>query len=55
MTFFDAKDIAMIEHELLSENDILDAPTETMMFYLAGVHDLADKIIKIIKEKEGDV
>lgn len=54
MTFFEAKDIALIEHELISEQDILEMRPEDSVWYLSGAHDLAEKIIKMIERKEGD-
>lgn len=48
--FYDS-DIAMIEHELIRENDILEWMPERLQWYLAGVHDLAEKIIEKMREK----
>lgn len=48
--FFDSE-IAMLEHELISENDILEFSPEHLQWYLAGAHDLAEKIIKKMRER----
>lgn len=53
MSYFDAKDIAIVEHEFIEVNDLLETQNENMMWYLAGVHDFAEKLIKMIREKEG--
>lgn len=50
--FYDA-DIAMLEHEMIAENDILEWMPEHLQWYLAGVHDFAQRIIEKIREKEG--
>lgn len=49
--FFES-DIALIEHEMMEENDILDWMPEHLQWYLAGVHDMAQRIIEKIREKE---
>ena len=50
-SFYDTE-IAMLEHEIIQESDILENHTEGMMWYLAGVHDMAQKVIEKIQEKE---
>lgn len=52
--YFDEKDIAVIEHELIRESDILEWVPEHFQWYIAGVHDLTEKIIQTINEKDGD-
>lgn len=53
--YFDEKDIAMIEHEAITEQEFLDWKPEDMQWYLSGLHEMAMKIIAKINEKEGDV
>ena len=50
-TFYD-NDIAMMEHELLSANDIADWKPEDVQLYIMGVHDMAQKIILKIRGEE---
>ena len=54
--YFTAEDIALIEHEVLAESNLLDMADSSInwMLYISGIHDLADIIIAKIKEKEGD-
>lgn len=51
-SFYDSE-IAMLEHEFIEDGDVLETNSERMMWYLAGVHDFAEKLIKLIHEKEG--
>jgi len=50
-TFYDS-DIAMMEHELLKEAAITDWRPEDLQMYLAGMQDLASKIIAAIRSGE---
>lgn len=50
-TLFDT-DIAMMEHKVLDESDIMENHTEGMMWYIAGVHDMAQRVIEAIQNKE---
>ena len=52
--YFSPADIALMEHNIIKENDVLETQSENMMWYLAGVHDFAEKLINIINESEGD-
>ena len=54
MSFFDAKDIAMIEHEIISEQEFIDWKPEDMQWYLSGLHEMAQRVIDKINEKKGD-
>ncbi len=45
-------EIAMLEHEFIKEAEILETSSERQMWYLAGVHDFADAVIRMIREKE---
>ena len=45
-------EIAMMEHEFIKEAEILETSSERQMWYLAGVHDFADAVIRMIREKE---
>ncbi len=47
-TWFHDHDIALMEHEFIEENDILDGEGEFLKWYLAGVHDFAKKVIEVI-------
>lgn len=49
---FYESDIALIEHEMMEENDILEWMPEHLQWYLAGVHDMAQQIIDKIRKKE---
>lgn len=51
-SFYDYE-IAMIEHEFIKEGEILETCSERNMWYLAGVHDFAEKMIEMIHEKGG--
>lgn len=51
-SFYDTE-IAMMEHEFIKESEILESNSERMMWYLAGVHDLAEKIIQEIHRGGG--
>lgn len=48
------KDVAMVEHNIISENDILEWSAEHLQWYLAGVNDFAEKLIEKIREREVD-
>ena len=45
-------EVAMMEHELISENEVLEWRPEDLQFYLSGVHEMAQKVIEKIREKE---
>lgn len=51
-SFYDYE-VAMIEHQFIKENDVLEVESKRMMWYLAGIHDFAEKMIELIHEKEG--
>lgn len=51
-SFYDT-DIALMEHDFISESSMLDWRPEDAQFYLAGVHAFAEKVIEKIREKEG--
>ena len=53
MTYFEAKDIALIEHKIISESNILEWKPDDFLMYLSGIHDFAEELIKIIRGKEG--
>ena len=50
--YFTAEDIALIEHEVLAESNLLDMADSSInwMLYISGIHDLADIIIAKIKD-----
>lgn len=50
-SFYDSE-IALMEHEMFAENDILEWTPEHLQWYIAGVHDFADAVIRMIQEKE---
>lgn len=50
-SFYDSE-IAMLEHEFIEDGDVLETSSERMMWYLAGVHDFADAVIRMIQGKE---
>lgn len=50
-TMYDAE-IAMLEHEFIKDAEVLETSSERQMWYLAGVHDFADAVIRKIQEKE---
>ena len=47
-------DIAMLEHLLINEAHPLELEQEGWRFYIAGVHDMAEKIIEEIKGGLGE-
>jgi len=49
------KDIAMAEHGIINENDILEWSAEHLQWYLAGVNDFAEKLIEKTREQEVDI
>lgn len=46
------EEIAMLEHEFIKDAEVLKTASERQMWYLAGVHDFADAVIRMIREKE---
>ena len=48
---FYAEDIAMMEHNFIQGQDILEWKAENLQWYLSGVHDFAEQIISKICEK----
>ena len=50
-SFYDYE-VAMIEHEFIKDAEVLETASERQMWYLAGVHDFADAVIRKIQEKE---
>lgn len=48
------KDVAMVEHDIITENDILEWSAEHLQWYLAGVNDFAEKLIEKTREREVD-
>ncbi len=51
-SFYDTE-IAMLEHEAIAESKLLEWRPEDAQWYLAGIHDFAERIIEKIREKEG--
>lgn len=51
-SFYDSE-IALMEHELIRESEILEFAPEHLQWYLCGVHDFAERVIEKIREKEG--
>lgn len=45
-------EIALMEHEFIKDAEVLETTSERQMWYLAGVHDFADAVIRKIQEKE---
>lgn len=50
--FYDS-DIALLEHEIIEESSISDWKPEDLQMYLMGIHDMAQKVIAKIQNKEG--
>ena len=50
-TFYDME-IALMEHDLIYENAILDWRPEEVQMYIAGVNAMSDRIIKEIRKEE---
>lgn len=50
---FSDTEIALLEHELITESELLEWKPDDAQFYLAGVHAFAEKVIEKIREKEG--
>lgn len=51
-SFYDSE-IALMEHEMFADDDILEWTPEHLQWYMAGAHDFAEKVIQKIREKEG--
>lgn len=45
-------EIAMLEHDSISEQEVLEWKPEELQWYLTGMHDFANRIIEMIREKE---
>lgn len=45
-------EIAMMEHEFIKDAEVLETSSERQMWYLAGINDFADAVIRKIREKE---
>ena len=52
--YISVEDIALIEHELITESEILEWKPEDAVWYLSGIHEMAQKVIDKISEKEGE-
>lgn len=52
--YVSVEDIALIEHELITESEILEWKPEDAVWYLSGIHEMAQKVIDKISEKEGE-
>ena len=50
-SFYD-NEIAMMEHEMIREQNILEFDPVNLQWYLAGIHDFAEAIIEKIRQKE---
>lgn len=48
--WFHDYDIAMLEHQYIEDNDVLDGDGEFLRWYLAGVHDFAKKLIEVVRK-----
>ena len=46
-------EIAMMEHDLIAEQHILEWKPEELQWYLSGIHDFAARVIEKIRDKEG--
>jgi len=52
--YFTSEEIAMVEHEIIAESEILEWAADNALWYLAGVNEMAKKLIRKITEKEGE-
>lgn len=52
--YFTAEEIALIEHEIITESEILEWKSEDAVWYLSGIYEMAKKVIDKISEKEGE-
>ena len=52
--YFTPEEIALIEHEIIAESEILEWKPEDAVWYLSGIHEMAQKVIDKINEKEGE-
>jgi len=48
------EEIAMIEHDVLSELNVLEMRQGEWQFYVAGVNDMARRIISMLADKDHD-
>lgn len=44
-------EIALVEHEIIKSTCILEGNSDCMVNYIAGVHDMAEMLIGVIKNK----
>lgn len=51
---FDDTEIAMIEHEIITESELLEWKPDDAVWYLAGIHEFAEKLIQLINERDGE-
>lgn len=51
---FYAEEIAMMEHEMIAASHPLELEQGEWRFYLAGIHDMAQKVIEAIRRKVGE-
>lgn len=49
--FVSNADVALIEHKLIATTNMLENSSEKMMFYIAGLHDMANELITFIETK----
>jgi len=49
--FVSPEEVAMIEHDLLVEADVLEFEKDEWRFYVAGANDMAQKVIMMITRK----
>lgn len=50
-SFYDSE-IALIEHEVISDSELLEWKAEDAQWYLAGIHEMAKRIIDKIREED---
>lgn len=51
---FDAVEIAMIEHNIIKESELLEWKSAGAIWYLSGIHEFAERLIQLINERGGE-
>lgn len=50
--FVTLEEIALSEHEVLRESCILEGDASNMVWYIAGVHDMAEWLMEKLRQKD---
>jgi len=50
--FVSDADIALIEHDVIKSMALLEGDANNDVWYLTGVHDMAEKLMQFLREKD---